>query len=50
MTERKMPFFLLSPISMCLPADILPDGPGGCAPRAPIDPYVDTLDHTVPQV
>jgi hypothetical protein len=23
---------------------------GGCPPRAPTDPYVDTLDHTVPQV
>jgi len=23
---------------------------GGYPPRAPTDPYVDTLDHTVPQV
>src|SRR5271157_2666404 len=23
---------------------------GGCPPRAPTDPYVDALDHTVPQV
>ena len=22
---------------------------GGCPPRAPTDPYVDALDHTVPQ-
>jgi hypothetical protein len=23
---------------------------GGCPPRAPTDPYLDALDHTVPQV
>ena len=22
---------------------------GGCPPRAPTDPYVDTFDHTVPR-